>query len=192
MTLPSASNASGAAQANMPQSWAGPGRMYGTRIAPVRTAASAPGIAPLRRMVDAGVKVGLGVDGSASNDTANLLGAARQALLLQRVTQGAGACAAREALRLATRGGAEVRGRCDLGQLRPGLRADSAVWGMADVAFTGAWDLVAGLVLAPPAGVRDLFVEGRAVVRGGDLVRTPRAAVLKASRTSLNRPMALI
>ncbi len=149
------------------------------------------GIAPLRRMVDAGVPVGLGVDGSASNDTANLLGEARQALLLQRVTHGAGAFAAREALRLATRGGAEVLGRSDLGQLRPGMRADIAVWDMADVASTGAWDLVAGLVLAPPAGVRDLFVEGRAVVRRGDLVRTPRAAILQAARTSLNRLMAL-
>lgn len=149
------------------------------------------GIAPLRRMVDAGVPVGLGVDGSASNDTANLLGEARQAMLLQRVTHGAGGFAAREALRLATRGGAQVLGRSDLGQLKPGLRADVAVWDMADVASTGAWDLVAGLVLAPPAGVRDLFVEGRAVVRGGDLVRTPRAAVLKAARTSLNRLLAL-
>jgi len=149
------------------------------------------GVAPLRRMVDAGVPVGLGVDGSASNDTANLLGEARQAMLLQRVTHGASAFAAREALRLATRGGAEVLGRRDLGQLKPGLRADIAVWDMADVASTGAWDLVAGLVLAPPTGVRDLFVEGRAVVRGGDLVRTPRAAVLKAARTSLNRLMAL-
>lgn len=149
------------------------------------------GIAPLRRMVDAGVPVGLGVDGSASNDTANLLGEARQALLLQRVTHGATAFAAREALRLATRGGAEVLGRRDLGQLKPGLRADCAVWDMADVASTGAWDLVAGLVLAPPAGVRDLFVEGRAVVRGGDLVRTPRSAVLQAARTSLDRLMAI-
>ena len=149
------------------------------------------GIAPLRQMVDAGVPVGLGVDGSASNDTANLLGEARQAMLLQRVTHGATAFAAREALRLATRGGAEVLGRRDLGQLKPGLRADVAVWDMADVASTGAWDLVAGLVLAPPTGVRDLYVEGRAVVRGGDLVRTPRSVVLKAARTSLNRLMAL-
>ena len=149
------------------------------------------GIAPVRQMVDAGVKVGLGVDGSASNDSGNLLGEARQALLLQRVTHGATAFAAREALRLATRGGAEVLGRCDLGQLRPGMRADCAVWDMATVASTGAWDLVAGLVLAPPAGVRDLFVEGRAVVRDGDLVRTTRRAVITAAQTSLNRLMAL-
>jgi cytosine/adenosine deaminase-related metal-dependent hydrolase len=149
------------------------------------------GVAPVRRMVDAGVKVGLGVDGSASNDSGNLLGEARQALLLQRVTHGATAFAAREALWLATRGGAEVLGRSDLGQLKPGLRADCAVWDMTGVASTGAWDLVAGLVLAPPAGVRDLFVEGRAVVRGGELVRTTRRAVVTAAQTSLNRLMAL-
>ena len=148
------------------------------------------GVAPLRAMVDAGVPVGLGVDGSASSDTANLLGEARQAMLLQRVTHGAGGLAAREALRLATRGGAAVLGRRDLGQLVPGMRADIAVWDMADVASTGAWDLVAGLVLAPPGGVRDLFVEGRAVVREGDLVQTPRAAILGAARRSLDRLIA--
>ncbi|OYW49946.1 MAG: 8-oxoguanine deaminase [Novosphingobium sp. 28-62-57] len=149
------------------------------------------GIAPVRSMVDAGVKVGLGVDGSASNDSGNLLGEARQAMLLQRVTHGATAFAAREALRLATRGGAEVLGRSDLGSLTPGKRADCAVWDMAQVASTGAWDLVAGLVLAPPSGVRDLFVEGRAVVRDGELVRTTRRAVVSAAQKSLNRLMAL-
>ena len=148
------------------------------------------GIAPVRAMVDAGVPVGLGVDGSASNDTANLLGEARQAMLLQRVTHGATAFATREALRLATRGGAEVLGRADLGQLKPGLRADVAVWDMADVASTGAWDLVAGLVLAPPGGVRDLYVEGRPVVRAGDLAQTPRSVILGAARHSLDRLMA--
>jgi cytosine/adenosine deaminase-related metal-dependent hydrolase len=148
------------------------------------------GVAPVRAMVDAGVPVGLGVDGSASNDTASLLGEARQAMLLQRVTCGATAFAAREALRLATRGGAAVLGRSDLGQLLPGKRGDVAVWDMADVASTGAWDLVAGLVLAPPSGVRDLFVEGRAVVRGGELVRTPRKQILAAARRSLDRLMA--
>lgn len=149
------------------------------------------GVAPVRAMVDAGVPVGLGVDGSASNDSGNLLGEARQALLLQRVTHGATAFAAREALRLATRGGAQVLGRHDLGSLVPGKRADIAVWDMGTVASAGAWDLVAGLVLAPPAGVRDLFVEGRAVVRDGELVMTTRRAVVAAARKSLNRLMAL-
>ncbi|MBC2665260.1 8-oxoguanine deaminase [Novosphingobium flavum] len=149
------------------------------------------GIAPLRAMVDAGVPVGLGVDGSASNDAGHLLGEARQAMLLQRASLGGHAFAAREALRLATRGGAQVLGRPDLGSLEPGKRADFAVWDMAQIASTGAWDLVAALVLAPPPAVRDLFVEGRAVVRRGDLVRTPRCAVIGAAQRSLSRLMSL-
>lgn len=149
------------------------------------------GVAPVRRMVDAGVKVGLGVDGSASNDSGNLLGEARQALLLQRVTHGATAFATREALRLATRGGAAVLGRSDLGSLTPGKRADCAVWDMGTVASAGVWDMVAGLVLAPPSGVRDLFVEGRAVVRDGELVRTTRRAVVRAAQKSVSRLMTL-
>ncbi|HEY6870364.1 MAG TPA: amidohydrolase family protein, partial [Novosphingobium sp.] len=150
------------------------------------------GIAPVRQMLDAGVAVGLGVDGSASNDAANLLGEARQALLLQRVAHGATALAAREALRLATRGGAAVLGRADVGQLRPGLRADLAVWDLGGIASTGAWDLVAALVLAPPPGVRDLFVEGRAVVRGGRLAQAEPDRVLAAARASLERLQALV
>lgn len=147
------------------------------------------GIAPIRAMVDAGVPVGLGVDGSASNDAANLLGEARQAMLLQRVTHGATAFAAREALRLATRGGAQVLGRADLGQVTPGHRADIAVWDMANLCSTGSWDLVAALILAPPAQVRDLFVEGRSVVRNGELVRTSRHHVIAAAQRSLARLM---
>lgn len=147
------------------------------------------GVAPVRAMRDAGVPVGLGVDGSASNDAADLLGEARQAMLLQRASHGAGAMAAREALHIATRGGAEVLGRSDIGQLRPGLRADLAIWDMAQPASTGAWDLVAALVLAPPHQVRDLFVEGRPVVRGGDLVRTPRHRIIAAAQASLARLM---
>ena len=148
------------------------------------------GVAPVRAMVDAGVPLGLGVDGSASSDSGNLLAEARQAMLLQRVIGGAGAFAAREALYLATRGGAQVLGRRDCGQITPGKRADIAVWDMSGPASLGAWDLVAALVLAPPCGVRDLFVEGRAVVRGGDLVRVPRAEVLRAASRSLERLMA--
>lgn len=147
------------------------------------------GIAPIRAMVDAGVPVGLGVDGSASNDAANLLGEARQTMLLQRVTHGATAFAAREALRLATRGGAQVLGRADLGQLAPGRRADFAVWDMANLCSTGSWDLVAALILAPPAQVRDLFVEGRSVVRNGELVHTSRHHVIAAAQRSLARLM---
>ena len=124
------------------------------------------GIAPVRQMVDAGVKVGLGVDGSASNDIGNLIGEARQMMLLQRVQNGADAMAADEALYLATRGGAEVLGRHDCGQIAVGKRADIAIWDTSGIESAGSWD-PAALVLAGPSKVRDLIVEGRQVVRDG-------------------------
>lgn len=127
------------------------------------------GIAPVRAMRDRGVKVGLGVDGSASNDAGNLIGEARQAMLLQRVARGADAMSAREALEIATLGGARVLGRGDCGSLEPGKRADVAVWDVSGIEAAGAWDPVAALILCGPARVRDLFVEGRQVVRGGQV-----------------------
>lgn len=149
------------------------------------------GIAPVRAMVDRGVPVGLGVDGSASNDSGHLLGEARQALLMQRAIGGPAAFDPRQALYLATRGGAAVLGRHDCGSLEPGKRADIAIWDMSAIPSMGAWDKVAGLILSPPSSVRDLIVEGRAVVRDGELVRVRRAAVLGAARQSLDRLMAL-
>jgi cytosine/adenosine deaminase-related metal-dependent hydrolase len=128
------------------------------------------GIAPVRAMRDAGVKVGLGVDGSASNDAGNLVAEARQAMLLQRVARGADAMGVREALEIATLGGARVLGRDDCGALVPGMRADVAVWDMTGVESAGAWDPVAALLLCGPMRVRDLFVEGKQVVRDGGMV----------------------
>ncbi len=123
------------------------------------------GIAPVRRMRDAGVNVALGVDGSASNDAGHLLDEARQLLLLQRVANGADALSAREALEIATLGGATVLGRPDCGSLSVGKRADIAIWDMSGIAAAGSWDPVAALVLTGPHQVRDLLVEGRDVVR---------------------------
>jgi cytosine/adenosine deaminase-related metal-dependent hydrolase len=128
------------------------------------------GIAPLRAFRDAGVKVGLGVDGSASSDSSHLLNEARQAMLLQRVSKGADAMSAREALEIATRGGAEVLQRSHCGVLAPGKRADIAIWDTTTIQAAGAWDPVAALVLCGPCTARDVFVEGRPVVRGGVLV----------------------
>ncbi|MCY3996281.1 MAG: 8-oxoguanine deaminase [Rhodobacter sp.] len=124
------------------------------------------GIAPVRVMRDAGVKIGLGVDGSASNDVGSLIAEARQAMLLQRISLGAGAMSAREALEIATRGGADVLGRPDCGRIVPGCRADLAIWDISRVESAGSWD-PAALVMAGPASVRDLFVEGRQIVRDG-------------------------
>ncbi|OYW49103.1 MAG: 8-oxoguanine deaminase [Rhodobacterales bacterium 12-65-15] len=128
------------------------------------------GIAPVRAMRDAGVKIGLGVDGSASNDAGNLIGEARMATLLQRVAHGADAISAREALEIATLGGARVLGRDDLGSIEPGKRADLAIWDLGGVEAAGAWDPVAALVLCGPTRVQDLIVEGREVVRDGQLL----------------------
>ncbi|NNK79392.1 MAG: 8-oxoguanine deaminase [Litoreibacter sp.] len=135
------------------------------------------GIAPVRAMRDAGVRVGLGVDGSASNDSGNLVAEARQAMLLQRVSRSADAMSAREALRIATRGGAEVLGRGgECGQIRQGYRADIAVWDVSGIESAGSWD-TAALLLAGPTRVRDLFVEGRQIVRDGQVtsIDLPRA-----------------
>jgi len=127
------------------------------------------GIAPVRAMRDAGVKLGLGVDGSASNDSGNLILEARQAMLLQRVAQGADKMSAREALEIATRGGADVLGRPDCGRICPGKRADIAIWDVACIESAGSWDKAA-LLLAGPTRVRDLFVEGRPIVRDGQML----------------------
>lgn len=126
------------------------------------------GIAPVRQMRDAGVPVGLGVDGSASNDIGNLVGEARQAMLLQRVKNGADSMSAREALEIATRGGAEVLGRHDCGQIAVGKRADIAIWDANTVENAGSWDPVA-LLLAGPLKVDSLFIEGKKVVSEGQL-----------------------
>ncbi len=133
------------------------------------------GIAPVRAMRDAGVRVGLGVDGSASNDQASLIAEARQAMLLQRVANGADAMSPREALWLATRGGAKVLGRDDIGRIAVGCRADIAVWDVSGFDSAGSWD-PAALLLAGPGMVRDLFVEGRRVVAEG------RIATIDADR----------
>ena len=128
------------------------------------------GIAPIRAMRDAGVKVGLGVDGSASNDAGNLVGEARMALLLQRVALGADAMGVREALEIATLGGARVLGRSDCGSLEVGKRGDVAVWDVSGVESAGSWDPVGALLLCGPGRVKHLFVEGKQVVRDGQMV----------------------
>jgi len=122
-------------------------------------------------LLRAGARVGLGVDGAASNEDANIAMEAHQALLLARVRSSSPrALDARTAWRLATRGGAECLGRDDCGTLEPGKCADIACFRVDDLAHAGIKDLVAGLALAPPARAQTVVVDGRVVVRGDRLL----------------------
>ena len=145
------------------------------------------GVAPVREYLDAGIRVGLGVDGSASNERSDLLHEVKQALLVARGRGGPAALTAREALRLGTRGGAALLGRDDLGSLEPGKRADFAVWRTDGLELGGAEDPVAGLVLSAPHRVDRLVVEGDDVVRGGTLVRADEAEIARAHRVEARR-----
>ena len=129
------------------------------------------GIAPIRGLMEAGVRVGLAVDGSASNDSGHLLAEARQAMLLQRVRQGATAMSAEDALWLGTRGGAAVLGRDDIGSLAPGMAADFVAIGLERLAFAGAQaDPLAALLFCTPPNVDLSVINGRVVVRDGRLL----------------------
>ena len=156
--------------------------MTGVSHCPCSNCRLGSGIAPVRAMRDVGVKVALGVDGSASNDAGNLVSEARMAMLLQRVARGADAMSAREVLEIATLGGARVLGREDLGVIEPGKRADLAIWDMSGVEAAGSWDPVAALVLCGPTRVRHLVVEGRQVVRDGQMVTLDLPRVLESQR----------
>jgi len=145
------------------------------------------GVAPVREMLDAGVQVGLGVDGSASNERGDLLYEVKQALLVARGRGGPRAMTAREALRLGTRGGAAVLGRDDIGSLEPGKRADIAIWRTDGLELAGADDPVAGLVLSGPHRVERLYVGGVPVVRGGHLVRADEEEIAREQRLQAKR-----
>jgi 8-oxoguanine deaminase len=127
------------------------------------------GIAPIREMLDAGVKVGLAVDGSASNDSSHMLAEARVALLLQRVVKGAAALTVDEALEMATLGGARVLGRDDIGALAPGMAADFIGIKLNRLSFAGAacHDPLGSLVLCTPPNVDLSVINGRVVVEDG-------------------------
>jgi len=134
----------------------------------------ASGIAPIRAMRDAGVSVGIGVDGSASNDAGHMLGEVRMAMLLQRVAhgpvKGPSAMSAREALEIATLGGAKVLNRDDIGALAPGMAADIVTWPLNEIGTAGAQhDPLAALLFCQVPRVRHSIVDGRVVVRDGEL-----------------------
>jgi cytosine/adenosine deaminase-related metal-dependent hydrolase len=133
-------------------------------------------------MYDARVPVGLGVDGSASNDAGNLIAEARQAMLLQRVNLGADAMSARTALEIATRGGADVLGRPECGRIQTGARADIAIWDTTGIESAGSWD-PAALLLAGPTRVKHLLVEGRQIVADGHVTTLDMPIVIARQNT---------
>ena len=133
------------------------------------------------------MRVGLGADGSASNERSDLLLEVKQALLLARGRRGPTALTARQALRLGTRGGAAVLGRDDIGSLEPGKQADFAVWRTDGLELAGAADAVAGLVLTAPHRVDRLVVGGEDVVRGGALVNADEAQIAAEQREQARR-----
>jgi cytosine/adenosine deaminase-related metal-dependent hydrolase len=145
------------------------------------------GVAPVRELLDAGVRVGLGVDGSASNERSDLFAEVKQALLVARGRDGSSALTARDALRLGTRGGAAVLRRDDVGTLSVGKRADVAVWRTDGLEFGGAEDLVANLVLSGSHRVDRLFVGGAEVVRGGALVHADEQEIAREQRIQAKR-----
>jgi 8-oxoguanine deaminase len=145
------------------------------------------GVAPVRALADTGVRVGLGVDGSASNERSDLLFEVKQALLVARGRGGPTALTARDALRLGTRGGASVLGRTDIGSLEPGKCADFAVWRTDGLELGGADDVVAGLVLSAPHRGDRLIVGGEDVVRGGALVHGDETEIAREHRVQARR-----
>jgi cytosine/adenosine deaminase-related metal-dependent hydrolase len=145
------------------------------------------GIAPVRPLLDAGASVGLGVDGSASNERGDLFLEVKQALLVARAAGGPAALTARQALRLATRGSAAVLARDDLGALEPGRCADLAVWKTDGLELGGAKDAVAALVFSAPQRVDRLLVGGEDVVVDGHLVRGDEDEIAREHRAQAPR-----
>jgi len=140
----------------------------------------ASGIAPVRAYLDHGVRTGIGVDGSASNDSSHLLAEARQALLIQRVSGDPAGLSAREALWMATRGGAAVLGRDDVGQLAPGKAADFIGLRLGRLDYAGALhDPLAALVFCAPQRVDLSVINGRVVVEDGKLLTVDLGPVIE-------------
>lgn len=164
----------------------------------------ASGIAPVKKYLAAGVKVGLGVDGSASNDASNLLLETRQAMLLARLQvgllpSGAGSSGddplmtAREALELATRGGAQVLGRTDIGSLEPGKCADFFSLDFRTVGYAGAHhDPVAAVLFCAPQPAVNTVINGKLVVRNGEIITMEMGPVVETHNRLARKLVELI
>lgn len=169
----------------------------GTSVAhcPCSNMRLASGIAPVMSMRRTGVNVALGVDGSSSNDSGHILAEARQAMLLQRLKEGADACGVRDMLEVATRGGARALGReSEIGQLRVGYQADCAAFAVNDLWHAGAvHDPVASLLLCYSGTAAFTVVAGDVLVDGGlltgidlePLLATHRAMALRLANGQL-------
>jgi len=145
------------------------------------------GIAPSLDLVRAGCRYGIGVDGSASNDSSSMIGEVRQALLLGRIRYGPERITADEVLRWATRGSAAALGREDIGRIAPGKRADLALFSLDTLALSGAGDPIAGIVLCGATRVHTLFVEGKMVVEGGRLLTGDEERIVADHREATRR-----
>jgi 8-oxoguanine deaminase len=147
----------------------------------------ASGTCPVCAMEEAGVAVGLGVDGSASNDSSNLMQEVRAAFLLQRGRYGIGKVSHRDALRWATKGSAACTGRTDVGEIAVGMLADLALFRLDELRFSGSGDPLAALVLGGAHRADRVMVGGRWIVENGqipgldvaDLIRRHSAAARK-------------
>jgi len=139
------------------------------------------GIAPIRAYLDSGVPVGVGVDGSASNDSSHLLAEARMAMLLQRVLGGPQGLSAEEALWIATRGGAAVLGRDDIGSLEPGKAADFIGLRLDHLAYAGAavHDPLGACLFCAPQSVDLSVVNGRILCEEGRLTTIDLPVVIE-------------
>lgn len=140
------------------------------------------GICRVRDLQSAGSPVGLGVDGSASNDSSHMLAEVRQSLLLTRLAHGARAMKTREAFALATTGSAACLGRDDIGQIAPGKAADVALFSLEDLGYSGAGDPLAALLLCQPTRVHTLLIHGRRVVEQGRLLTIELDPIIEAHR----------
>ena len=162
----------------------------GTGVAhcPSSNARLGSGIARATDLIAAGAPVGLGVDGAASNEAALLGPEIRQALLSARLRRGPAAMTARQALALATIGGARCLGRADeLGSLEPGKLADVALWRLDTLAHAGIADPVAALGLGPPAPLELLLVTGRPVIERGELRTASEQQIATEARAASHR-----
>ncbi len=147
------------------------------------------GIAPIANMLKKGINIGLGVDGAASSDSSHLLNEARQSMLLQRLTYEGKKFSARNALEIATIGGARVLGRNDLGSIEVGKRADLALWKLDELSLAGTWDPIASLIFTGPHYVQSLIVEGKMVVEDGRLLSISSKDIINKAKKSLKELM---